>query len=280
MANKLRPVMPIHFRGECANMKKLLSALVVTISIIVSPLAALALNFGYYLSFTNGSPATAITAAGHTATQLNNLTPADLAGIDVLWILNGNNGNPDANVLGNLASVANFVNAGGVLSFHDRNVAQGLVDANMYLPGGLGIAFTTNFSTNIDVLTPNTVTNGPAGVINNTTLDGGNFSNHGFASLASLPAGATAVFSNGNAAQIVDFYYSFGAGEVYYSSIPLDFYLLGFAPPAFRTIYAVNEAAFQGELGGANAVPEPASFLLFGLGMLATRLFLRSRKSA
>jgi hypothetical protein len=223
---------------------------------------------GYYLSFTTGSPAPAITANGFTAVQLAGLTALDLVGIDVLWILNGANGTPDAQVMGNIATVAAYVAAGGVLSFHDRNVAQG-VPAGTYLPGGAGISFTTAFSTNIDVLDPSvTVTNGPWGTITNTNLDGGNFSNHGYALLATLPAGATAVLDEGNPTHIVDFFYSFGAGLVYYSTIPLDFYLAGAGnnPPAdtFRNVYARNEVLFQAQ----QAVPEPATLLLLATGLL------------
>jgi len=199
-------------------------------------LSANAVVFGYYLSNTTGSPAAAITAAGHTAQQLNNLTAGDLAGIDVLWILNGSNGSPDGNVTGNMGVISAFVQGGGVLSFHDRNVNQGPALPTQYIPGAAGIAWSTSFGANIDVLANNLVTNGPAGVINNTTLDGGNFSTHGFASLASLPAGAVGVLSTGNPNQIVDFYYSFGAGDVYLLGDALDFYLAarGNNPPGTR----------------------------------------------
>lgn len=261
------------------KLNQLLAASVVAIGSMGASFSANALNFGYYLSNTSGSPAAAIVAAGHTATQLSGLAAGDLAGIDVLWILN-NNGTPDDQVMNNTAAVADFVSAGGVLSFHDRNVNQG-VSAGRYIPGAASTTFTSNFSANIDVLANNTVTNGPAGVIGNTTLDDGNFSNHGFATLGTLPGGAVAVLDDGNLGEIVDFYYSFGLGDVYYSSIPLDFYLAGSGnnPPAddFRNVYAVNEAAFQGQLRDGN-VPVPATALLVGLGMGLMGL-LRRRQS-
>lgn len=253
------------------KLKHWLASAALTIGGLSASFSANALVFGYYLSGTSGNPGAAIAAAGHTAQALAGLSAGNLTGIDVLWILNGNNGAPDAQVTGNQAAINAFVNAGGVLSFHDRGVNQGL-SASTYVPGAAGVTFTHSVSANINVVANNTVTNGPAGVITNTTLDGGNSSNHGFATLGTLPGGAVAVLNNGTAGNIVDFYYSLGAGDVYYSTIPLDFYLAGLGnnPPAdaFRNIYAVNEAAFQGQLRAANnAVPLPATALLFALGL-------------
>ena len=236
------------------------------------PKSAAAASIGFF----GGNAAGAITASGNTPVALANLTAGDLAGLQVLWIFNINNGAPNATIAGNLAAISAFVAGGGVLSFHDRNVNQG-VSAATYIPGAGGVSFTNLLGSDLTVLVSNGVTNGPAGAIGDTTLDGGNFSNHGYATQASLPAGAVAVLSTGDRTQIVDFYYRFGLGWVYYSAIPLDFYLApgGNNPPgdAFRNIYAPNEAAFQASLAGPT-VPEPGTVVLLGggLALLATRL--------
>jgi hypothetical protein len=239
--------------------------------------------FGYYTTYgALGNPSSAITASGNTAVALADLSAATLAGIDVLWILNAANGVPDAQVMNNVGAIANFVAAGGVLSFHDRNVNQG-TSAGRYIPGASGVTFTANFFNNLDVQAINTVTNGPAGTLTNTSLDGGNFSSHGYASVATLPGGAVVVLSEGaDATRAVDFYYEFGLGDVYYSSIPLDFYMTGGGnnPPGdtVRTVYAVNEATFQAQLriGNEQRVPEPSTILLVALSGL---MLLQARRA-
>jgi hypothetical protein len=235
-------------------MKRVLWAVLV-LAMLVMPRTSEAASFGFY----GGLAGPAITAAGHTPVALTDLTAADLAGLDVLWILNSDNGGLEQTILDNLAAIAEFVRLGGVLSFHDRFVAGDQTDIGDYLPGMGGTTFVRDVSgglssTSIDVVDPNhPVVNGPAGLIGNATLDGGNESNHGYALLATLPAGAVPVLTTNDSTHIVDFYFQFGAGWVYYSTIPLDFYFGGSGnnPPAdqFRNIYGVNEAAFQASLG-------------------------------
>lgn len=227
-------------------------------------------EFHYLTGAGSSDPTAPITAAGFTPVALSDLTAADLIGVSVLWITNGDNGAPPMAVTDNIVSLSDWVFGGGVLSYHDRYVAQGTPNMADILPGATGVSFVSAFSSEIDILDGSTVVT--AG-LNNGSLDGGNFSNHGYADATTLPVGAVAILGNGVTDQIVDFYYAFGAGWVYYSTIPLDFYLAGGGnnPPAddFRNIYAVNEARFQGSLAGlTRSVPAPATLGLLGAGLI------------
>jgi len=212
-----------------------------------------------------------------------------LANVDVLWITNGSNGSPPSEVISNVTALADFVFNGGVLSYHDRYVSGGSYDMANLLPGATGIGFHRDISNDadIDILNASTpVTTG----LDNTSLDGGTSSSHGYVDAASLPAGAVAILNRGGAPnEIVDFYYAFGAGYVYYSTIPLDYYLAGSGPnpprDTFTNVYAVNEAGFQASLAAnQQPVPEPKVLWLLMLGLIGVAYFkantaLRSRSS-
>jgi len=121
--------------------------------------------------------------------------------------------------------------------------------ANPLLVGAPGIVTVRSFDDDddINVVPPGTtlVTTGSHGTIDDLTLDGGTSSSHGFATSASLPAGSERILQiNGNSSQIVAFSYPLVDGAVYYSTIPLDYYLDGNGPTPpqaeITTIYAPN----------------------------------------
>jgi PKD repeat protein len=196
----------------------------------------------------HGNQVGPITAIGHTPVNVVNLSAEELAGLDVLMVQNPSRTTFGAEFNAQLPVVWDAVANGLTLIFHDRRV----LNANTVLPGGADFAMTFFQGTNIDVRDNTTlVTNGPAGIITNGTLDGALFSTHGYTAASSLPADAQQILSTGNTDQIVTFSYNYMAGQVVYSSIPLDFHLN--SPSPFRTIYAPNVLAYA--VDALNTVP-------------------------
>lgn len=184
--------------------------------------------------------------------KLTNVLAEDLAGIDVLFVDNCNNDGYSDEYLAALPDIQAWVNEGGRLVIHDRFVDS----AETILPGGglFDIQRNLDDDASIDILDNTTlVTNGPGGILTNSSLDGGTSSSHGFAVMGSLPSTGRLILSRTDPSEIVTFSYCFGAGGVVYSSIPLDYYLEGQGPPEvfdnIRLIYAPNIIAYtQGSL--------------------------------
>mgnify|MGYP003572132280 CR=1 FL=1 len=227
---------------------------IAAVCLLLGSSAAFAANVGYYdmdLETGNADQIPPITAAGHTPVDMPDLTPAALAAIDILFVQNPDNNAYGAEYVAALADIEAAVSAGLVLVMHDRFVT----DAETILPAGAGFDIIRDDVTDtddIDILNDTTtVTDGPGGLLTDTSLDGGNLSSHGFAVIGSLPEGGMFILSRPDQSQIVTFSYAFGTGGVIYSSIPLDFYLGGAGnnPPAdnMRDIYAVNVLAYASE---------------------------------
>ncbi len=213
--------------------------------------ATSAQTIGYYNlnSPTSTAAATSITTAGHTPLLLSGLATSDLAGVDVVWILNPDNNGYATEFSDNLAAVSDYVQGGGVLMFHDRRVTE----AATVIPGAGAVTFVRDPNASIE-LGPGatgTLLSGPGGIVDADSLDGLGSSTHGYAVASTLPAGSTIVLTRTDSNEVVDFYYSLGGGNVYYSTIPLDAFL---GVPNVQA-YAANLAAFIFELVGANAAP-------------------------
>jgi len=201
---------------------------------------------GYYdLTLNQGSSnqIKPITTAGLQAVNVGDLNTADLSQFGVLFFQNPDNGGFSSIFINNLPKIRNFISAGGVFILHDRNVSS----ASSVLPGTPG-TIVRDFSdpANINILDNTTlVTNGPGGIITNTSLDGGNFSSHGWILASSVPAGAKGFLSTGDPTHWVLYSYPFGQGTVMYSTIPLDFYLGG-SGGIFTNMqnYAANVVAY------------------------------------
>ena len=100
----------------------------------------------------------------------------------------------------------------------------------------------------IDVVDENTVVGeGPGGLLTDSSIDGGNSSNHGYTKRETLPEDSLALLTTSDEDEVVDFAYKYGQGAVIYSSIPLDYYLGG-AMPNFKDIYTPNILQFAASL--------------------------------
>ena len=176
----------------------------------MATLSATGANVGYYRITVGAGTAdmvSPITTGGHTPILLTDVTAADLAGIDVLFIdnpSNGSYGGGGGEFLASLGDITAWVSAGGVMVFHDRYVTP----AETVLPGGAGFDVRRDFvdDSNIDVLDNTTyVTSGPGGIVDNSTLDGGTSSSHGFAVAGTLPGTGAHILSRTASAEIVTF---------------------------------------------------------------------------
>ena len=167
-----------------------------------------------------------IEAAGEEAVNVKVFDPDVLADLDVLVIQNPSNRGYGAEYLANLEVINQAVANGLTLIIHDRYVKQ----AQKILPGGEDIKFVRNFrdGRNIELVDDeHDIHDGVGGIVNDVSLDRGNYSSHGYAKVDSLPDGAEVILANGSEDQAVTFAFDHGEGRVIYSSIPLDYYLTG-----------------------------------------------------
>ena len=210
------------------------------------------LNIGYYdmsLGQGNSTQASSITTAGHTAVNMSTLSASDLAGVDVLIVQNPSNSSYGAEFLLALDDISSAVSNGLVMYVNDRYVSG----ASTILGGLSSPTMTKTGGSDITVLDTSTVlAEGPGGHLNDTSLDGGSSSYHGYVDENSLPTSSTALLSTADSIQIVDFAYAHGTGGVVYSSIPLDYYLGTSSTSTvitnMSTVYAPNAVQFAASL--------------------------------
>ena len=183
---------------------------------------------GYYditLQGANAAEVNEITDGGHTAVAINTPDAASLAGLDVLYVWVPSNTAYGAEYLANKAAIEAAVANGMNIIIFDR--AVGNADIGTILPGQTTLPSVRAESANVDFTAAGIARggSGPGGTIDNTSLDGGNWTVHGHVEAANLPAGSTILATNGaNPTQAVGFEYSYGLGTVMYYGMPLDYY--------------------------------------------------------
>jgi len=181
-------------------------------------------TIGYYTDSNSDStgPNAPILLAGFTPIHIDDISSFDLSTIDILMIDESSNGSLNSPLQNREPDIAAWVASGGKIVIHDRAV-QNLI----LIAGGSTITLTRSLGSDLNIAnSPNLVTAGPFGNVTNTNLDGGNSSDHGWALQSSLPAGSTTFLIAGtDPTHAAAFSYHFCTGFVYYSTIPLDYYL-------------------------------------------------------
>ena len=222
-----------------ARISTALAAAAIGLAALATPVTAQAGNVGYYemCTGTGGTGhAAAITAAGHTPVNVEVPDAATLSTLEGLFVTNCNNSGYGGEYLANLGAIDNAVQTQGlILVVHDRYVSG----ASTILAGVNGIRGT---SENIDLPAGSPLLSGPGGTLDNGSLDGRGYSNHGYVVAASLPAGGAVLANNGVIDRAVTMVYPRGTGKVVYSTIPLDLWVQNDAN--FRDIYTPNLLAW------------------------------------
>jgi hypothetical protein len=261
-------------------MKRILSsAILASLSMAV----AQAVDVGYFTDQgVPGNQALAIVASGHTPVEIVDITTFDFTTVQVVMLNEASNEGFSNALINRLGDLDAYVGNGGVLVMHDRFVAfpDGVPGMHPFLLGQPSIQVQRDFNNDADIdLLPAGEAAFPG--LTNTSLDGGNSSSHGFGFATSLPLGATAYMTRGGAPEhIVSFSYGYGLGSVYYSTIPLDFYLNGGGDEALDEVFTyVGVQSINAGLGQGPAIPEPGEYAaLAGAGLLGFAVWRRCRR--
>jgi hypothetical protein len=164
---------------------------------------------------------------GIDAVSLETLEAEEIAGLKAIFLLNESNDGYGAEFLSALGTLDDFVFEGGTLVLHDRYVEG----AESILPGWNGADIMRNFEDDATIEfvdETGVIANGVGGILDDSSLDNGTSSSHGFVIDGDLEPTTIRVHTTGNAENIVSFAYEYGEGIVYYSAIPLDYYLTSY----------------------------------------------------
>ena len=183
---------------------------------------------GYYsMDWGMGDPGMEddIIAAGHTPMALDTLSAEELSQVDAIYVWNGNNGGYSAEFIDAMPQIAAAVAGGMDMVMFDRAIGE--ANPSEVLPG-TQLSVVRYLSADADLTDAGEASlgTGPAAGVDDTSIDGGNYTTHGYVDAASLPEGAEVLMTAGGGTpdQAVGFIYSFGAGTVQFYGIPMDYY--------------------------------------------------------
>ena len=169
---------------------------------------------------------TVATGLGFTVTTIlsSTLSTVNFSNFDLVVLAGDQSTTTYTNVQTNMARIESWVAAGGVWIANDAATSIPFPYSYDVMPGAPGVTVTGIGGADINVLAPASgLITGPGGVITNTTLDGGNYSDHGYTT-STLPAGAVADLSTATATQIVAFDYAYGLGHAIIHTVPVEYY--------------------------------------------------------
>jgi Bacterial Ig domain/Immunoglobulin I-set domain/Immunoglobulin domain len=227
----------------------------------------------YYTDYNPQSvgPVYSITNSGFTPLQVQNFTDFNISAADVI-VLNESSGGPSTDLRRRLPALRDWVNSGGKLIVHQRYFNSDTFSPNPFLLGNPATRL-TNFinggTSDINVIPPSTlVTAGPHGVITDASLDNGPFGMSSFIVRSTLPVGSTAVLSGGgDPSQVMAFSYQLGNGVIYFSALPLDYYLDygGDFTALTRDVYLPNVLEYVARytnFGAPSIISQPAGVVV------------------
>jgi len=175
-----------------------------------------------------------IIAAGHTPVLLDGTNWDVIGQLDTLYVWNGDNQSYNQDFVTHMPQISAAIHAGMDMVVFDRAIGEtdwqsgAQLNPAVILPGASGLQVERYLSADVDLTNAGhgMIGGGPAPGVSDNSLDGGNYTTHGYALTDSLPPGATVLLTpqDGIDDQAVGFVYEFGAGLVQYYGIPLDYY--------------------------------------------------------